>query len=61
MAVTLKDVAAHAGVSVATASRAFQRPEMVGADALTRVRDSATALGYTPNRVARARITGRAG
>ncbi|MDN6302089.1 MAG: LacI family transcriptional regulator [Brachybacterium sp.] len=61
MAVTLKDVAAHAGVSVATASRAFQRPEMVGADALTRVRDSATALGYTPNRVARALITGRAG
>ena len=61
MAVTLKDVAAHAGVSVATASRAFQRPEMVGGDALKRVRDSATSLGYTPNRAARALITGRAG
>ena len=31
MAATLKDVAARAGVSVATASRAFQRPDMVGA------------------------------
>lgn len=61
MAVTLKDVAAHAGVSVATASRAFQRPEMVGADALARVHDAAAVLGYTPNRTARALSTGRAG
>lgn len=61
MAVTLKDVAARAGVSVATASRAFQRPGMVGADALARVRDAAASLGYTPNRTARALITGRAG
>lgn len=61
MAVTLKDVAAHAGVSVATASRAFQRPEMVGEDALKRVLGSAATLGYTPNRAARALITGRAG
>ncbi|ASK66358.1 LacI family transcriptional regulator [Brachybacterium avium] len=61
MAVTLKDVAAHAGVSVATASRAFQRPEMVGRDALARVRDATEVLGYTPNRTARALVTGRAG
>ena len=61
MAVTLKDVAQQAGVSVATASRAFQRPEMVGARSLARVREAAAELGYAPNRTARALITGRAG
>src|SRR5690606_27888651 len=52
MAVTLKDVARQAGVSVATASRAFQRPEMVGARSLARVREAAAELGYAPNRTA---------
>ena len=61
MAVTLKDVAARAAVSVATASRAFQRPDMVGAATLERVRAAASELGYSPNRTARALITGRAG
>lgn len=61
MAVTLKDVARRAEVSVATASRAFQRPEMVGAASLTRIRAAATELGYQPNLTARALITGRAG
>ncbi|MGO1227135.1 MAG: LacI family DNA-binding transcriptional regulator [Brachybacterium sp.] len=61
MAVTLKDVARQAGVSIATASRAFQRPEMVGASSLARIRAAAADLGYSPNRTARALITGRAG
>lgn len=61
MAVTLKDVAARAGVSVATASRAFQRPELVAAGSVRRVREAADALGYRPNRSARALITGRTG
>ena len=58
---TLKDVAQQAGVSIATASRAFQHPEMVGSDSLARIRAAAAELGYSPNRTARALITGRAG
>lgn len=61
MAVTLKDVARRAGVSVATASRAFQRPEMLGEATLQTVRTAAEELGYVPNRTARALITGRSG
>lgn len=61
MAVTLKDVAARAGVSVATASRAFQRPQMVGGSTLQTIRAAASELGYSPNRTARALITGRTG
>ena len=61
MAVTLKDVARRAGVSVATVSRAFQRPEMLGEATLATVRSAAEELGYVPNRTARALITGRTG
>ncbi|MGO1926516.1 MAG: LacI family DNA-binding transcriptional regulator, partial [Brachybacterium tyrofermentans] len=61
MATTLKDVAALAGVSVATASRAFQRPELVGATSREKVLAAAADLGYSPNRSARALITGRSG
>ena len=61
MATTLKDVAALAGVSVATASRAFQRPELVGAASREKVLAAAADLGYSPNRSARALITGRSG
>ncbi|WP_193107216.1 LacI family DNA-binding transcriptional regulator [Brachybacterium sp. FME24] len=61
MTKTLKDVAAFAGVSVATASRAFQRPELVAATSRDKVLAAAAELGYSPNRSARALITGRAG
>ncbi|APX34191.1 transcriptional regulator [Brachybacterium sp. P6-10-X1] len=61
MAMTLKDVSARAGVSVATASRAFQRPELVGTATRDKVLAAAEELGYAPNRSARALITGRAG
>lgn len=59
MGVTLRDIAQRAGVSVATASRTFQRPEMVGAATRAAVEKAAEELGYAPNRSARALITGR--
>jgi LacI family transcriptional regulator len=59
--VTLKDVAALAGVHPATASRALN-PEtrlLVSEDTARRVLQAATALGYTPNPVARSLRTRR--
>lgn len=61
MAITLRDVAARAGVSVATASRALQRPEMVQPGTRAAVQQAAAALGYAANRHARTLITGRTG
>lgn len=43
---TLNDVAAAAGVSVATASRALTKPERVNVDTLYAVRQAAEELGY---------------
>jgi LacI family transcriptional regulator len=59
--VTLKDVAARAGVHPATASRALN-PEtriLVSEDTARRVLDAAEALGYSPNPVARSLRTRR--
>jgi LacI family transcriptional regulator len=59
--VTLRDVAARAGVHPATASRALN-PEtriLVSEDTAQRVLDAATALGYRPNPVARSLRTRR--
>ena len=59
--VTLRDVAARAGVHPATASRALN-PEtriLVSEDTAQRVLDAAEALGYTPNPVARSLRTRR--
>lgn len=53
MAVTIKDVAAVAQVSVSTVSRAFTAPGQVGAATLTRIKHVAAELGYTPNTAAR--------
>jgi LacI family transcriptional regulator len=50
---SLADVARAAGVSVSTASRALSRPEMIGEEAVARVRAAATTLGYVPNPFAR--------
>jgi LacI family transcriptional regulator len=49
----LSEVAQRAGVSSATASRALNRPEMVSADVVRRVRAIAEELGYAPNPFAR--------
>ena len=51
---TLKDVAALAGVSRATAARALNSYVYVGEDAAEKVRAAAETLGYHGNRVAQA-------
>jgi len=59
---TIRDVAAAAGVSVATVSYAFNRPERVAAVTRERVLATARALGYTgPDATARALRLGRPG
>ncbi|MBS1800709.1 MAG: LacI family DNA-binding transcriptional regulator [Acidobacteria bacterium] len=58
---TISDVAKAAGVSTATVSRAFSRPEMLRAETVTLVRRLAEQLGYQPNPAARALSTGRQG
>jgi LacI family transcriptional regulator len=52
--VLLKDVAAAAGVSVTTASRALSEPQKVQTDTLARIEAAARKLGYMPNGAARA-------
>ena len=60
--VTLREVAAAAGVSVGTASNAFSRPDLVSAQARERVHAAAKKLGYGgPNPAARRLRTGNAG
>jgi DNA-binding LacI/PurR family transcriptional regulator len=51
---TLADVARHAGVSIATASRALSGSRPVSADRQRRVDDAASAIGYRHNAVASA-------
>ena len=53
-AVTLKDVAAAANVSVITASRALRTPEIVSDKVRERIHAAVDALGYAPNQAARA-------
>lgn len=63
--VTLRDVAAHARVSVATASYVISGAEKAAArytdETADRVRRSAAELHYMPNRMARSVRTGRTG
>lgn len=61
MSVTIFDVAASAGVSKATVSRAFTNPTAVNHDTLKRIQKAAEVLNYRPNAVARAMITKRTG
>jgi len=56
---TIREVAEAAGVSRATVSRAFTRPDLLRPETVERVREVAARLGYTPNVVARALSTGR--
>jgi DNA-binding LacI/PurR family transcriptional regulator len=58
---TVHDVARRAGVSIATVSRVFGRPDVVALDTRLRVLDAANALGYAPNSTARALVRGRTG
>lgn len=57
--VTLADVARHAGVSTMTASRAMSAPDTVSPALRTRVEQAVAALGYLPNRAARALASAR--
>jgi LacI family transcriptional regulator len=58
---TVYDVAAHAGVSIATVSRVFRRPDDVRADTRERVLASVRALGYVPSASARGLAARRTG
>lgn len=58
---TMAHLAQAVGVTKSTVSRAFTRPEMLGADTVARIRDVAARIGYVPNRVARGLSTGRYG
>lgn len=55
----LLDVAAAAGVSLGSASRALSRPDVVKPATLAKVRAAAAKLGYVPDRAARALASGR--
>lgn len=61
MPASIHDVAARAGVSVATVSRSFTAPQTVRETTRQSVLAAAVALGYQPNRAARGLITGRTG
>ncbi|HEY0063535.1 MAG TPA: LacI family DNA-binding transcriptional regulator [Telluria sp.] len=58
---TLATVAARAGVSTMTASRALNHPELVSDLVRERVRAAAAALAYVPNRAARSLASARSG
>ena len=57
--VTIRDVAAAAGVSAATVSYVLNGHAKVGPEAAKAVREAVRRLGYLPNRAARALRTGR--
>ncbi len=59
--VGIKDIAARAGVSIATVSHAFRNPGRVSDKTRERVLAAATELGYTPNRQAVSLRTARSG
>ena len=56
---TIKDVAARAGVSVASVSRVLNDQGVVGEDTRARVREAVEALSYVPHSGARSLITRR--
>ncbi|MGD7706811.1 LacI family DNA-binding transcriptional regulator [Microlunatus sp. Y2014] len=58
---TIREIAKAAGVSTATVSRAFSKPEMLSPGTVEKVRQVAADLHYVPNRSARALSTGRQG
>lgn len=58
---TLKDVAALAGVSIATVSKALNGREHVRAETRTRVEQAAEKLHFSPNSLAQGLLKGRTG
>jgi LacI family transcriptional regulator len=57
--VTISDVAAESGVSVATASRALNGVGRMRVETRERVRETAQRLGFRPNEAARSLLRGR--
>ena len=53
MTITVREVAAAAGVSVGTVSNVLNRPEAVSTGVRTRVREAMATLGFVPNSTAR--------
>ncbi|MEJ0011569.1 MAG: LacI family DNA-binding transcriptional regulator [Bauldia sp.] len=58
---TLSDVAALAGVSPKTVSRALRQPETVSRDLRRRIEVAINEIGYIPNQLARALASARTG
>lgn len=59
--VGIKDIAAEAGVSIATVSNAFRNPGRVSDGTRRRVLEAARRVGYTPNRLGVSLRTARSG
>jgi LacI family transcriptional regulator len=59
MAVTIRDVAREAGVSISTVSRALAAPDQVAEATRLHVQATAQRMGYSVNSNARSLITGR--
>lgn len=57
--VTILQVAKAAGVDRSTVSRVYNRPELLRADTISKVKSVAAKLGYAPHPAARALRTGR--
>jgi LacI family repressor for deo operon, udp, cdd, tsx, nupC, and nupG len=59
--VGIRDIAAEAGVSIATVSHALRNPGRVAEATRRKVLDAADKVGYTPNRLAASLRTARSG
>ena len=58
---TLAEIAARAGTSRSTVSRAFGRPDLLRPETVAQILAIAKEIGYVPNTMARALSTGRTG
>lgn len=58
---TLKELADHLGLSVATVSRALAGHEQIALKTRARVAEAAREIGYVPNAAARQLVSGRSG
>ncbi len=61
MSVSIREVAAAAGVSVGTVSNVLNRPDAVRPETVAKVRAAIRQLGYVPNAAARQLRVGRSG
>ncbi len=57
--VSLKDIAAECGVSIATVSKALNDHSDIGVETKTRIRKKANEMGYVPNAAAKSMKTNR--